>query len=165
MSINTAKQNVNRQRGYMLIEVLVTIGILSVGLLGLAALQMTSLKASDSALKRSQAAIRIAELSNRMRANPQGVNSGGYHLGAAYVGNTNNEPGTDAIATADLTAWWNTVSSSTSHGAGVQILVDCAGAQQNCRIGIQWADERGDPQIAAVAPLPSIFAHEVQVVF
>jgi type IV pilus assembly protein PilV len=52
-----------------LLEVLVAIVVLALGLLGLAALQMTSLKGGHGAYLRSQAAQLAYDMSDRIRAN------------------------------------------------------------------------------------------------
>ena len=62
-----------------MIEVLVTIVILSVGLLGLASLQANGLKSNHQAYMRSQATILAYDMSDRMRANMAGVNAGSYN--------------------------------------------------------------------------------------
>lgn len=57
------------ERGFTLIEVLVAMVVLSIGLLGLAGLQATSLKSNQSAYHRSQATQLAYEMADRMRAN------------------------------------------------------------------------------------------------
>jgi type IV pilus assembly protein PilV len=58
-----------RQGGFSLIEVLVTIGILMVGLLGLAALQTNATMAEMEAYQRSQALVLVQDLADRIAAN------------------------------------------------------------------------------------------------
>ncbi len=67
-----------RVSGFSLLEVLISLFILVVGLLGMANLQLVSLQASAGAYQRSQAAILVSELSERIRANPDGVAAGDY---------------------------------------------------------------------------------------
>lgn len=55
--------------GFTLIEVLIAMLVLSIGLVGLAALQMTSLRNSLSAYHRSQATQLAYDMADRMRAN------------------------------------------------------------------------------------------------
>lgn len=57
------------QKGFGLLEVLITVVILAIGLLGLAALQGVSLKNNTSAYHRSQANILVSDIVDRMRAN------------------------------------------------------------------------------------------------
>lgn len=56
-------------KGFTLIEVLVSMLILAIGLLGLAGLQMNSLKNNQSAFMRTQATILAYNIADRMRAN------------------------------------------------------------------------------------------------
>jgi type IV pilus assembly protein PilV len=52
-----------------LVEVLVTLVLISVGLLGVAALQLTTLKNNQESYVRSQAAMLAADILDRMRSN------------------------------------------------------------------------------------------------
>ncbi|MEE4331533.1 MAG: type IV pilus modification protein PilV [Wenzhouxiangella sp.] len=67
----TRKSVVNRrqQRGVTLIEVLITVLVVSVGLLGLAALQTFALQSGNTAYQRSQATNVAYEALDFMRAN------------------------------------------------------------------------------------------------
>src|SRR5262249_56408603 len=59
-----------RARGFTLIEALVALLVLSIGLLGVAALQLTSLRSNPSSSFRSQATLLAYDVVDRMRANP-----------------------------------------------------------------------------------------------
>lgn len=61
---------VRQQRGSSLIEVLVTVIVLAIGMLGLATMQNTSLKLSYDSYLRSQANFLAYDLIDRIRANP-----------------------------------------------------------------------------------------------
>jgi type IV pilus assembly protein PilV len=65
-------------QGVTMIEVLVSMVVLSVGLLGTAGLQTTSLRSNHSAYMRSQATAIAYDLVDRMRSNPDGVAAGNY---------------------------------------------------------------------------------------
>lgn len=65
-------------RGFSLIEVLVALLVLSVGLLGLAALQSTGLRFSHQSYGRTQAAFQVYDIVDRMRVNRTG-STGGAH--------------------------------------------------------------------------------------
>jgi type IV pilus assembly protein PilV len=71
------------QHGFTLLEVLIAVVILSVGLLGLAALQATSLKSNHASLTRSQIAILSYDMVDRMRANRPAMLLGDYNLPAS----------------------------------------------------------------------------------
>jgi type IV pilus assembly protein PilV len=59
----------NRQTGFGLIEVLVSLLIVSIGLLGIAALQITALKNVGSSMERSQAVFSTYSYLDVLRAN------------------------------------------------------------------------------------------------
>ncbi len=61
-----------KNAGFTLIEVLIAMLVLEVGLLGLAGLQVTSLRNNQSAYSRSQATQLSYDLADRMRANSTG---------------------------------------------------------------------------------------------
>jgi len=94
-----------RQRGMTLVEVLVTVVLISVGLLGVAALQLTSLRANQEAYASSQASVLAADILDRMRANQQGVRTGQY---AALNGKS--ETGTKGTNGGDdMRAWQDSI--------------------------------------------------------
>jgi type IV pilus assembly protein PilV len=64
--------------GLSLIEVLVAILILSVGLLGLAGLQMSGLRSVNNASFYTQGTLAINDIIERMRANPDAVDNNGF---------------------------------------------------------------------------------------
>jgi len=120
------------QNGFTLLEVLVTMVVMSLGLLGYAGLQMASLKNSASAYQRSQATILAYDMIDRMRANRAQAVGGIYNiaLGAS--------PGGSGIAGADLVNW-KTLVQNALPGGDAAINVDGTG---NALITIQWADKR-----------------------
>lgn len=65
----------SRSDGFSLVEVLVALLVLSIGLLGLAALQVTGIKFNHQSYQRTQATVLAYEIADRMRANPQGLDS------------------------------------------------------------------------------------------
>ncbi len=75
-----------RQSGFSLMEVLVTVLVISIGLLGLAVLQAQALKNNSQAYVRTQAVLRGYDLAERMRANPKGFRQGAYATVAAGGG-------------------------------------------------------------------------------
>ena len=71
-------------RGFTLIEVLVTLLIVAIGLLGLAGLQMTTLNNQFEAYQRAQAILSIEDMANRIRANSIAARAGAYTPGTQY---------------------------------------------------------------------------------
>ncbi|MCY1294681.1 type IV pilus modification protein PilV [compost metagenome] len=67
-----------RQSGLTMIEVLVTLFVFTVGLLGLAGLQLGALKSTSDSNQRTQAVWVLQELAERMRANNLPAADAGY---------------------------------------------------------------------------------------
>lgn len=67
-----------KQNGFSMIEVLVSLLVIGVGLLGLSGLQIASVKGTNNAHSRNVATNLAMELSERMRANQLGVDGGFY---------------------------------------------------------------------------------------
>lgn len=76
MKMNTThnlRRRIRSQAGVGLIEVLVSLLVLSIGLLGLAALQAQSLRFTTDAYLRSQATVLASDIIDRIRANRDNV--------------------------------------------------------------------------------------------
>lgn len=67
--MNRGIDTINNNRGIGLIEVLVTVVVLSIGLLGIAALQVMSKQSNFEAVQRSTASMLANDMIERMRAN------------------------------------------------------------------------------------------------
>ena len=109
--------NMAAQQGVTLLEVLIALLVLSVGLLGVAALQTKSLRFSQMA-DMQQRAIQLARnISEHMQANPAGVRRGDYVL-------TRGQPaaGITGPALADLQAWQRQVATLP---AGTGMIMPC----------------------------------------
>ncbi|MDE1464090.1 type IV pilus modification protein PilV [Spartinivicinus poritis] len=68
------------QQGVGMIEVLITLLVMTIGLLGIAGLMLYGIKTSHSNYFRTQAMMATQDLIGRMRANTQGVWDGNYEL-------------------------------------------------------------------------------------
>lgn len=113
------------QRGVTLLEVLISIIVLSVGLLGYAGLQTVSMKNNTSAFQRSQATMLTYDIVDRMRANKPNLAS--YSVAMGSIGSY-----------ADVISWKNEVAAALPDG-DASVVVDLAG---NATITIQWDDNR-----------------------
>lgn len=121
------------QSGMTLIEVLIAVLVLSVGLLGLAAMQTVSLRQNQSAAVRSQATLLAYEITDRMRANRQGALDGDYNLAIDAATPTPSD-----IPTTDLAEWRNELDLRLPAGTG-SVDVD----DEIATIVVQWDDSRG----------------------
>ena len=61
-----------RQAGFSLIEVLVTMVVLSIGLLGVAGMQASGLRNNHAVYTKTQATNLAMDMAERIRANPKG---------------------------------------------------------------------------------------------
>jgi len=75
MTMNKLSKN---QRGFSLIEILISVLVFGVGILGLGSLQIASLKGSSNAHYRTTASVLAQDLADRMRSNTAAVSDGRY---------------------------------------------------------------------------------------
>jgi type IV pilus assembly protein PilV len=120
------------QRGTTLIETLVALVVLSVGLLGIAALQMTSLRNNRGAHLRSQAQVLAYDIADRMRANRN------VALANAYVVALGVTPAGGTLDALDLQDWKATLAQALPSGDGEITRVG-----NMFRIRIRWTDSLG----------------------
>lgn len=74
-----------RMEGFTLLEVLIAVVVLSIGLLGLAALQFSALRGNNQSYERSQAHTLAYEIADAMRANRVQAAAGAFNIGVATV--------------------------------------------------------------------------------
>jgi len=110
----TAEHPGNKQQGFTLLEVLIALLVLSIGLLGLAALQTTGLRSNEMASMRTTSTMLAYDITDRMRANPQGITDGDYVIDTGAVTGTptdctSNDCTTAQLALYDLDQWKNAI--------------------------------------------------------
>lgn len=140
-----------RQAGFTLVEILVTVVVVAIGLLGLAGLQAASLKFNSTAYQRSQATSLAYDIADRMRANASaalGARGGFYNVNfnfAAPAGNT--------LAATDLREWRQALINTLPVGTGeirqnpgTNVFV----------ITIQWDDSRGQDALQQFAMMTEL---------
>jgi type IV pilus assembly protein PilV len=122
------------QRGVGIIEVLIALLILSIGLLGMAALQVRTMRNNESAMERSMAVAETHAIADAMRADRTNAINGLFDIAlddAAPSGTTFRET--------VLAAWRENLENALGEDATGS--VDCNGSL--CEIVIQWNDSRG----------------------
>lgn len=122
-----------RQQGFSLLEVLITMLIVSFGLLGIAGIIITSLKNNQSSYARSQASLMVNDIVDRMRANRSGAEASPSPYNLAL---TAAPSGTD-IAANDLTEWRAALATNLASGTGSVAVDD---ATKKVTVTVQWND-------------------------
>ena len=132
--------NQQRSRGFTLVEALIALLVLSIGLLGVAGLQLAALRQNNSASQRSQATFLAYDIIDRMRANRRNA----LDVAApAYVVGYGTHTATGTLAERDLTAWKAGLAAVLPAGDG-QIARDADPNLNRWTISIRWDDSRGE---------------------
>ncbi len=127
-----------RQGGTTLLEILVSLVVVALGLLGLASLQAVSLKSNNTAYYRSQATMLAYDIVDRMRANRAvAVNSGSYNISFTTSASSNT-----GVAGTDINEWKQNIARAIPSGEG-QVTVLAGGT---ALIEIRW-DSNGDGRV------------------
>jgi type IV pilus assembly protein PilV len=148
----------NSASGFTLIEVLISVLVLAIGLLGMAALQMNGLRNNQSAYLRAQATQLAYDMADRMRTNileaRDPMSGGTYNNGAA----TANDCAVNVCTTAQMTGYdfaqWNsalqtqlplgagTVCIDSTPNDGTSTAPACNGTGTVYAIKVWWDDDR-----------------------
>lgn len=132
--------------GFSLIEVLVALVVLSVGLLGLAALQQNAVRFNHDAYLRSQATVLAYDMADRMRGNRQAAISEAYDSGFAGIPPAcNSAVAAGTVVTEDIGAWRRALSCALPDGNG---QIDWHGPSEILTITVRWDPSRGNDAAA-----------------
>ena len=136
-----------KHKGFTLVEVLVALVVMSVGMLGIAALYLEGLRAGRTALYRTTAINLAADMADRIRAN--------RNAGIAYAGTGPGADGACVNGPADCTAqqlaeddwfdWNNQLNAQLPEGAGGEVSIAGA-APATYTITVAW------PEIGQAVP-------------
>ncbi len=134
-----------KNRGFTLLEVLISVVVLSVGLLGIAGMQAFGQRSNHSAYLRSQATILAYDMIDRMRANNVGVLNGDYNAVNTTTATYSN-PGCDTgtcsssqMSQYDMYDWQRTLAAELPRGNG---QVAGGGAGTVFTVTVMWDDDR-----------------------
>jgi len=132
------------QRGFTLVEVLVTVLVISVGLLGIVALQVVTLRSNHQSYVRTQATALADDIIDRIRANRDNA--------ASYTVALTGTMATTTQAGADVMEWKNqlktllpssgTTAATEADANGGVVVTTLATGRYQVEITIQWG-ERG----------------------
>jgi type IV pilus assembly protein PilV len=140
--------------GFTLVEVLVALVILSVGMLGIAALYLEGLRASRDALVRTQAVALAADMADRIRANRYIVAGAGAYdpalVTAAQVAACETAGSTctpSQMYANDLYRWQQAVQAALPAGTAA-VAFAIVNSQPTYTITVTWT-QPGDPTTAS----------------
>ena len=121
----------SRQAGVTLLEVMITIVVTAIGLLGMVALQTRAYAIESESYERSQAAILLADMENRIRSN--GANAAAYVASDIGVGAAEACDAAGTTAEKDLCAWGNLLrgAAETHNGSSVGAMTLARGCITN----------------------------------
>lgn len=149
-------KGVRSHSGATLIEVLISLLILAIGLLGMTGLQTVSLRNTQSAYLRTQASIASNDIVERIRANLQGGEANNYDANAgAVTAACNTIAGCTAgqLAANDIAEWNVALAADLPAGAGI-VCADatpedgtpgtpaCDGLGDDYAVKIWWDEDR-----------------------
>lgn len=131
-----------------MLEVLVSLVLIAVALLGMLGLQINALKLSKGATFRTQAVLLSDEIAERIESNKIGATAGNYVV--ATVSSTPVVAGTNCVSTAcdstqlavfDLAVWQVRIAAALP-GSSWQITNPVAGNPSTYSIVVTWQDRR-----------------------
>lgn len=156
------------QRGLTMVESLVALVVLSTGMLGIAGLYVTSLKAERNALSRTHAVYLVNDIIDRIRANAparSAYNTASYTGGpqdkGCVAGTTNCSSA--ALAEDDLYHWIEEVKTALPNYKSATVEFTPAaspGQPDNFRVRLEWVDAGDGSQQSA----PSSLETNVQII-
>ena len=129
------------QQGVSLIEILIALLVLSIGLIGVASLQLNALQANQSSFHRSQAVNLTYDIMDRLRANHAVATGGNNYVtnGFTAIGNCNmnfQNVANNSVAVNDINGWTNALRCNLPQGHGSIIR----GPNNLYTITVQWSN-------------------------
>jgi type IV pilus assembly protein PilV len=150
-----------QQKGATLIEVVVTVLILSTSLLAMAALQTRSLQYNQSAFMRSQANIYAYDIIDRIRINRGVVGDNAAQYNVDFDGS----PSGGTLVVKDITEWRANISRILPEGKG---KIECANPASGttarvCTVTIKWSDEQLFGPVASTSEAKSELVYSTSI--
>lgn len=134
-----------QQAGVGLIEVLVAVLVLSIGFLGIAALQARSLSMNNSAMAHSMATIDSYSILDAMRADLN--NAQGHAYDGTVTGNA-CPTATDTLAKAQLAQWCKQLAAGLGASASTTGNINCSGSLGACTVTVRYDDSKSKSSAA-----------------
>lgn len=140
MPLTQSPRSTKAQLGVGLIEILISLLMIAIGVLGLTTLQVNGLKNNRSSYYRTQATVLAYDIIDRMRANTTQASNGAYIIATgAASGSICTASCTPAqIATTDILEWKANMGSDLPSGDGA--IATTPGTTNGYTISIQWTN-------------------------
>jgi len=166
--VNITQGKRQSSAGFSLLEVLIALVILSVGLLGIAALISTALKSNGSAYMRTQATALAYNIIDRMRANLPAANNLAYNVSmpaspapSANTTCTGTACSSAQLATYDIGQWEYDLGTQLPQGRGA-VAASTAGGIVTVTVKVLWNDSRAHDSLQkSGAPTATTFSLSV----
>ncbi|MDE2271966.1 MAG: type IV pilus modification protein PilV [Xanthomonadaceae bacterium] len=129
---------IRRQSGIGMLEVLIAVLIVSIGFLGMAALQAKALSTNNSAMARSMATVASYSILDAMRTDLTAAESGAYNT--TVTTSSCPAPG-QTLASVQLNQWCGQLGAALGVADTTQGTVNCSNTA-DCTVTIQFDDSR-----------------------
>lgn len=127
-----------RQSGIGMLEVLIAVLVVSIGFLGMAALQAKALSTNNSAMARSMATVATYSMLDAMRADLTSAEAGAYNT--TFTGDACPDPGT-SLSGLQINQWCNQLGATLGATAATTGTLNCTNIAM-CTITITFDDSR-----------------------
>jgi type IV pilus assembly protein PilV len=138
-----------KQHGFSMLEILVTLAIVAIALLGTAGLQIYAMRMGQSGQFRTQAVFLASDIAERMEANKAAAVAGNYALGLTRAASTSAADCATAacdstsLASWDISQWENAITGLLPQPTW-QISQTTTGNPSTYSIVISWTDRSSD---------------------
>ena len=134
MNKTTVLRRARRQAGVSLVEVMVSVLVVTLGMLGAAALQASAMRNNQGSYERTQTSILTQGILDAMRANLVAVNATSYNTGEWVC----SAGAPASLAASDISHWVSTL--KTQINADACGRIECAAGV--CSVSVRWDDSR-----------------------
>lgn len=155
-----------RSCGFSLLEVLISIVVVAIGLLGVAGLQIAAIKLADTAQMRTSGAALVSNITERMRSNSSKVSSYALSYGVIPAAG-----GTQAQQ--DLAQWRTAIAVLPNGDASISVAPDPAcpalpitSGYRACSlvtVNVRWSETRHSRSSAAGQAAPVVFTATTRI--
>lgn len=122
------------QRGFSLIEVMVSLVVLSMGLLALTHLQTSSVNHSTVAYAETQSMLFLQEMVEHLRIDKTAALNGNYNIALSKFSDLATPGATDTFAEKERYNWFNNLNNALP---GVKASINCVNASSLCTVEVQ----------------------------